>query len=43
MKKRDEAKKQILAKDEARKKAWIKPIFKDLRLGFEITMYFWNR
>ena len=25
------------------KKSWSKPVFKDLRLGFEITMYFWNR
>lgn len=32
-----------LSKDEARKKAWVKPVFKNLRLGFEITMYFWNR
>jgi coenzyme PQQ precursor peptide PqqA len=27
----------------APKKSWSKPVFKDLRLGFEITMYFWNR
>lgn len=32
--------KQAPAKE---KKAWSKPLFKDLRLGFEITMYFWNR
>lgn len=30
-------------KDQERKKQWIRPVFKDLRLGFEITMYFWNR
>lgn len=30
-------------RDDHRKKAWVKPIFKNLRLGFEITMYFWNR
>ena len=30
-------------REAAKRKAWIKPIFKDLRLGFEITLYFWNR
>jgi coenzyme PQQ precursor peptide PqqA len=30
-------------KDGEAKKAWTTPIFKNLRLGFEITMYFWNR
>ncbi len=31
------------AQDQNQRKAWSKPFFKDLRLGFEITMYFWNR
>lgn len=25
------------------KKEWSRPVFKNLRLGFEITMYFWTR
>lgn len=32
-----------VSKDRPKKKEWVRPIFKDLRLGFEITMYFWNR
>ena len=34
---------QRVTKDRPKKQPWIKPIFRDLRLGFEITMYFWNR
>jgi coenzyme PQQ precursor peptide PqqA len=26
-----------------KKKAWMKPFFIDLRLGFEISMYVWTK
>lgn len=31
------------AKDQMQMKLWMKPTFKDIRLGFEITMYFWTK
>ena len=32
-----------ISKDRPKKKEWSKPLFRNLRLGFEITMYFWTR
>ena len=32
-----------VTQDRPKKKEWFKPVFTDLRMGFEITMYFWNR
>jgi coenzyme PQQ precursor peptide PqqA len=33
----------LLANGLSTKKTWNKPFFKTLRLGFEITMYFWTK